>query len=221
MRQRARQFADWHRARLVGKLGRMNKIVHSPVRSRMRACLPAALVLAALVFGGCGGPTVYLNSDHFRPQFDPGSLSSYRGKAVLLRGFENVDQNTTIFTYPRSGPRRYGGPALTSYFWYCFRTGFEHIGLRVFEEGQAPANIPVMDVKLVRLGEDSYTFAVRLLGGAGQMPLDKQYTASAPPVTSQLPADLEARAYRITSDLILQITMDPQFQAIVASAGSP
>jgi len=199
----------------------MNKIVLSLFHSRMRTCLPAALVLAGVFCGGCGGPTVYLNSDHFKPQFDAGPLASYRGKAVLLRGFENVDENTTIFVYPRSGPRRYGGPVLTSYFWYCFRTGFEHMGLRVFEEGQAPANVPVMDVKLVHLGEDSYTLAVHLLGGAGQMPLDKQYTASAPPVTSQQPTDLEARAYRITSDLILQIAMDPQFQAIVASAGTP
>jgi len=192
-------------------------------RALRRFTIPAglALFLGAVLLGGCGGPTVYLNSDHFKPQFDASSLSSYRGKAIALRGFENADNNTTIFMYPRSGPRRYGGPVLASYFWYCFRSGFEHLGLRVFDEMQAPANTPIVDVKLVRLEENSYTVAVHALGGAGQAPLEKPYTVNAPPVTSEEPADLEAHAYQMTSDLILQIAMDPQFQAILAPAGNP
>lgn len=199
----------------------MENLNRSVCRSRICAGLPVALLLTSVLLGGCGGPTVYLNSDHFKPQFDAGSLSSYRGKAILLRGFENADNNTTIFMYPRSGPRRYGGPVLTSYFWYCFRTGFEHLGIRVFEETQAPPNLPIVDVKLVRLEENGYTVTVHVLGGAGQMPLEKQYTVNAPPVTSEQPGDLEAHAYRMTSDLILQIATDPQFQATLAPAGSP
>jgi hypothetical protein len=187
----------------------------------MRVALAALVLLVAAVSTGCGGPVIALNSDRYMPQFDASPLANYRGRALVMRNFENADENTTIFVYPRSGPRRYGGPVLTSYFWYCFRTAFERLGVRVYEEGQAPANLPMMDVRLLHLDESGYTVSVRVLSAESQSPLQKQYSVPGPPVTQQQAAVLEARAYQMTTTLFWEIVTDPQFQAIVAPVVRP
>ena len=178
--------------------------------------------MVGLFWGATPGCSTYvpLSEGRYLPQFDPAPLSDYRGRAILMRGFENIDDNTTIFMYPRSGPRRYGGPALTSYFWYCFRSAFTRLGVRVFEEGQfMPSNIPVMDVRLVRIDEDSFTVDVSLLGGAGELPIQKRLTVPGPPLTLLHRDELEARAYRMMTSLFWAIVTDPQFHAVAVQNG--
>jgi hypothetical protein len=173
------------------------------------------LTIVAVVASGC---SVYvpISSNRYAPAFDPAPLANYRGRAIVMRGFENVDDDTTIFMYPASGPRRYGGPALTSYFWYCFRTAFERLGVRVFEEGQAPPGLPVMDLRLTHIGDDGFVADVRLMGPSTQLGLRKRYAIKGPPVAASDAPSLEARAYQMVTSLFWTIVSDPEFQAIAA-----
>lgn len=159
---------------------------------------------------------VAISDGRFMPAFDPAPFAGYRGKAIVMRGFENADDNTTIFMYPRSGPRRYGGPALTSYFWYCFRTSFTRIGVRVLEEGLVMPDTPVMDVRLVHLDDQQFVVDVTVLGSARELPFQKRYTVPGPPMTAVTRDALEIRAYQMVSGLFLTIVSDPQFQAVAA-----
>jgi hypothetical protein len=173
------------------------------------------LLALALAPSGCG-VNVPIKADRYMPAFDPAPLANYRGRAILMRGFENADDDTTIFMYPASGPRRYGGPALTSYFWYCFRTAFERLGVRVFEEGQTTVSMPLMDVKLVHIGDDGFVADVRLMGPDLQPGLQKRYSIQGPKVTASDRLTLEIRAYQMMTLLFWAIVADPQFQTIAA-----
>jgi hypothetical protein len=175
----------------------------------------AALFLAVAP-SGCSS-VIGLNSDRYLPQFDPAPLANYQGAALVMRGFENADDNTTIFYYPKSGSRMYGGPVLTSYFWYCFRAAFERLGVRVFDEGPATADIPVMDVRMIRLNEGGYTVDVRLVGTGTPAVLHKRYSIAGPPLASLDFEVLETRAYQMTTALFLSIVNDPEFRAIATS----
>jgi hypothetical protein len=169
--------------------------------------------LTMLLATSACGTTVGLTSDRFMPQFDAGSLPMYRGRAILLRNFENVDNSTSFYKYPGDG-RRYGGPVLTSYFWYCFKSAFTKLGVNVFEEGQGPMGVPVMDMKLVQINEAGYTVDVVATGAGGQPPLQKRYAIAGPPISTADAAALEARAYQMMSMLFWAIVADPQFQGV-------
>jgi hypothetical protein len=199
------------------KLSVMAKARTVSVRPGMHVAL--GVVLASVAFSGCS-EVIALNSDRYLPELDAAALVSYRGSALVMRGFENADDNTTIFYYPKSGPRMYGGPVLASYFWYCFRTAFERIGVRVYDDGQAAPGIPVMDFRLIRLDEGAYTADVRVLGPAAQPALHKRYSVGGAPLASLDGRTLEARAYNMTTALFMSIVGDPEFQAAV-TAGSP
>jgi hypothetical protein len=185
------------------------------MRSAKRWLFVGFLAFAAVAPSGCG-VYVTLNSDRYMPAFDPAPLPSYRGRLILMRGFENADNDTTIFMYPASGPRRYGGPALASYFWYCFRSAFERLGMRVLEEGQAMAPVPVLDVRFIHIGDDGFVADVRLLGANPQLALQKRYTIQGPPVTTSDEWALEKRAYQMVTQLFWAMASDPQFQAVAA-----
>jgi hypothetical protein len=111
---------------------------------------------------------------------------------------------------------RYGGPVLTSYFWHCFRTAFERLGVRVFEEGQTPYLLPVMELALVHLGDDGFVADVRVDGPGTTLGLRKRYAINGPPLASNETAYLERRAYYMLSQLFWAIMADPQVMAILA-----
>jgi hypothetical protein len=192
-------------------------------RSCAFACKsPLALAAGLAVFlGTVAGCTTHvpISDSRFAPAFDPAPLSIYRGRAIVMRNFENVDENTTIFSYPRSGPRRYNTQFLTSYFWYCFRNGFYRIGTRVYEDGQTMPGISVMDMRLVHIDDDNFTVDVTVLGGQGQPPFQRRYSVPGPPLLVPRKAELEAHAYQMMSSLFLTIVSDPAFQAVSIPAG--
>jgi hypothetical protein len=192
-------------------LAAMTKTRLFSIVTNVRLGLVGTLALLALT-SGCG-TTVGLSSDRFAPQFDPAPLASYRGKAIVLHNFENVDANTSFYLYPGNG-RRYGGPVLTSYFWYCFKSAFTKLGVNVLDEGQGSAGLPTLDVKLVQIAEAGFTADVTLGGVMGKAPYQHTYTVSGPPITDMQAPALEARAYRMVSELFLAMVSDPQFQAL-------
>jgi hypothetical protein len=175
--------------------------------------LSALAVMSAT--SGCGA-TVGLSSDRYTPLFDAAALAKYNGKAIVLRTFENVDNNTSFFLYQGTG-RRYGGPVLTSYFWYCFKNSFAKLGVTVLEDGQPALGVPAMAMKLTHINENGFTVSVIASGASGQPPLQKDYAIVGPPVADPKDvAGLESRAYAMMSALFTNIASDPQFQSLVA-----
>jgi hypothetical protein len=169
------------------------------------------LVVSAIVLSGCAG-TVTLAADRYQPTIPALDVAAYKGKAVVLRNFENVDNATTLFAYPGNG-RKYGGPLLTSYFWHCFREAFERMGVTVYEDGNVPAgkSAPVMDVRLVAIHEASYRVGVSLRGPAGNFRW-KPFGITGPAVSSDDARVLERRAYQMMDALFIAIITDPEFR---------
>jgi hypothetical protein len=185
------------------------------VRKTSTVSLAALVAILASLGGlasGCG-PSIQLSSDRYFPLFDPAPLADYRGRAIVMRSFENVDEQTTFYTYRGSG-HRYGGPVLSSYFWYCFRNAFERLGVQVLEEGGSPAVAPVMAVRLVRINDASFIADVTLAAPDGRA-LQKRYAIAGPPVVSRARPDLEQRAYEMVSSLFWSIVASPEFRTIV------
>jgi hypothetical protein len=172
----------------------------------------AAVSSLLLMAVGCG-PAIGLTSDRYMPNFDAATLPRYRGQAIVLRSFTNVDENTRFYKYPGDG-REYGGPLLTSYFWYCFKTAFTRLGVNVFEDGTGPQGAPAMELKLFQISEAGFGADVLLTGAPGQPPLLKRYSIVGPPMTDQGDAALERRAYQMMTALFWKIVADPQFQTV-------
>ena len=181
-------------------------------RKTSTVSLAAIAVTLSCLASGCG-PSIQLSSDRYFPLFDPAPLADYRGRAIVMRSFENVDEQTTFYTYRGSG-QRYGGPVLSSYFWYCFRSAFERLGVEVLEEGGSSAAVPVMGMRLVRINDASFTADVMLAAPDGRA-LQKRYTVAGPPVASRAAPDLEQRAYQMVSSLFWAVAASPEFRAIV------
>ncbi len=180
----------------------------------MKLALVAAVALLVTT-AGCAS-TIGLSSDRYTPTFDTAPLAKYSGRVILLRTFENVDNDTSFFLYRGPG-RQYGGPVLTSYFWYCFKNSFAKLGVTVLDDGQAqPAGTPSVGAKLKHINEAGFTVSVTASGASGQ-PLEKDYSIAGPPITNPKDfAALESRAYAMMSALFASIVSDPQFQSVVA-----
>jgi hypothetical protein len=177
------------------------------------ALLAAVSVITATA--GCG-TTVGLSADRYTPAFDAAPLAKYSGKTVVLRNFENLDNDTTFFLYQGQG-RRYGGPVLTSYFWYCFKNSFTKLGTNAVDDTQAAPGMPSMDVKLKHINENNFAVSVVVSGASGQPPLQKDYAIAGPPIADPKDvAGLESRAYAMMSALFTSIVSDPQVQSLVA-----
>jgi hypothetical protein len=180
------------------------------------SCAKLGFLLAlGLLASGCA-TTIGLTSDRYTPLFDTASLANYNGKTVVLRSFENLDNDTSFFLYRGAG-RQYGGPVLTSYFWYCFKNSFAKLGVNVLDDGQAqPAGTPSVGVKLKHINENGFTVSVVAAGASGQ-PMEKDYSIVGPVITDPKDtAGLESRAYAMMSALFTNIVSDPQFQSVVA-----
>jgi len=168
-----------------------------------------------LLSSGCG-TTIGLSSDRYMPKLDTAPLAKYSGKAIVMHNFENADNDTSFYLYHGQG-RRYGGPVLTSYFWYCFKSTFTKLGVNVLDEAQAPTGTPALDVRLTHINEAGFTVVATVSGATGQPPLQKEYSISGPPIADPKDqAALESRAYSMMTALFGAMVSDPQFQAVVA-----
>ena len=103
-------------------------------------------LLACCAAWGCG-QRIYLSSSEYVSGIHAGDFSAYRGKSLLMPSFTNRAENTSIFYWYGADGRRYGGPLLTSFFWYVFKEDFNHIGVTVFDKG-APAGSATLEVQL-------------------------------------------------------------------------
>jgi hypothetical protein len=175
-------------------------------------------LLACVGATGCG-QRIYLSSSEYVPGIHAGDFSPFRGKSVLMPSFSNRAENTSIFYWYGAEGRRYGGPVLTSFFWYVFKEDFNHIGVNVFDKG-APAGSPQLDVELVSLTESSFDLAVRLTPVQGQA-LRKNFHIAGPPVTGDDDYALKWRAYHMVDLAFASIIDDAEFRAAFVGVPPP
>ena len=188
------------------------------MRMHVPSLLAYVFALAVLGMFGCQD-LIRLDAARFQPGISTPELAGYKGKAVVMRKFENVDDSTTVVSYRGNG-RRYGGPVLTSYFWNCFREGFERLGVSVYDEAGAPVGVeaPILDVRLVRIDESAYQVTVGLQGGATAAPFRKPFSVAGPRATTSDVAALQARAYDMMNALFVTMARDAEFKAAFAGA---
>jgi hypothetical protein len=183
------------------------------------ALLVGVFALAVLGTSGCQD-LIRLDSARFQPGISTPELAGYKGKAVVMRKFENVDDSTTQVSYRGNG-RRYGGPVLASYFWNCFREGFERLGVSVYDEASAPVGVQaaILDVRLVRIDESAYQVTVGLQGGSTAAVFRKPYSVAGPRATTSDSAALRARAYDMMNALFVAMVRDAEFKAAFTGGG--
>jgi hypothetical protein len=181
-------------------------------RSTTIAMVTLAGLLALGGATGCSRSFIGLSSSSYAPKFQAAEFSDYRGKEVYMPGFANRAENTSVFYYySTDGNRRYGGPLLASYFWYCFKSAFTHIGVKVYDGG-APASVPKLDVEFPSLTDAEFQFTVSL-EGQGVPPFRKTYKVAAPPPQSDDLSYLAERAYAMNDLAFTTIAWDPEFRA--------
>jgi len=185
-----------------------------PVR---RLIAVASCALVTVLFSACS-PAITLDSWRYQPNL--AANAAYAGRTIELANFENTDNDTSIFFYRGSDSRRYGGPVLTSYFWYCFRTAFERLGMRVYEPGTAPPGTPTLEVRMLQVNENVYRLGVHMRGAPGTPVLNRVYETTEPLPAKTDAATLEARAYRMMDAVFLAMVSDPAFQSALAGGAA-
>lgn len=179
-----------------------------------------AATMVAASGSGCGRSFVRLDSASYIPRFPPADFADYQNKSVYMPSFANRADNTTIFYYyGAEGSRSYGGPVLASYFWYCFKNAFTHIGVRVLERG-APQSVPKLEIEFPALSELEYQFTVTL-DAPGRKPFRKSYKVPAPPPASDDATYLAERAYTMNDLAFTTIIYDPEFRSAFMQAQPP
>ncbi len=174
------------------------------------------LVLSLLVFplllglNACS-VNVPLDASLYRTGIPAEKFSQYRGKQVYLGSFTNKAENTSIFHYyDRDKDVSYGGPLLTSLFWYCFSSAFLDIGIGVYEH-QSPPGVPQMSFTFFSLDDTGIKFNVTLKKDSFQI-FKKDYSLDMEKQESKDPKILEERAYRFIDLIIAAILEDSDFK---------
>jgi hypothetical protein len=205
------------------------------MRDYLKLIRLAVCFLAAVALLGCaGGSKIVLNKDNYKPGFRSGEFSRYRGKTVILDNFINQAANTRQWSYASAdGKFTYEATDhLESYMWYCFKKAFDSTGIKVLDQtyghpgpyyhpwwGPRPYQQPVAapkgvtDFQLILKSMTDQEWVVQvLIFKNGETKLQKDYTITVPPTTSQDKAELEKRAYRTVDQLVTAVFRDREFQ---------
>jgi len=198
---------------------------------RYLACMAAAF----LMLGCAAGSKVTMKQESYTPGFRTADFGRYKGKAVILDNFTNQASNTKSWGYNSADNKVYyeATTHLESYLWYCFQKAFQQMGMKVYDQTyggywgpyhpywwgaapppRAPAAVRgATDFQLVltSMTDQEVKFQV-LLFRNGESKLQKDFTATAQPVSSQDPQALEKGAYRLVDQMILTIFRDKDFQ---------
>ncbi len=174
-----------------------------------RAIIVSLSLLAVLWLSGCR-TFVELSSDRYVPRLPP-TIYGYEGTQLLMQGFENRANDTSIFYYYSPTSRAsYGGPVLASYLWYSFQKALLRLGIHVYNQPPA-APVPEMRLGFLSWNDQHFQCEVQLLF-PGQVPFVKQYGITSPAPVED-PAYMEQQAYRQVDQIVSRIFDDPEFAA--------
>ena len=194
-------------------------------------------ILVALVAGvflaGCGasGTKVLIKTDQYKPSFNAGEFSRYKGKKAVLANFHNQAANTTSWGYSSGDKKFYyeGNERLESYFWSCFKKSFAHVGVQlvdyVYDPNsavrywwgvagyRAPKGVPEFQMVLTSLTDQDFTFKVYVFRD-GETKLEKEMTVKTAAAATDDAAELEKRSYRLVDQAFVTILRDRDFQRV-------
>ena len=200
---------------------------------RYLTCIAAAF----LMFGCAAGSKVTMKQESYTPGFRTADFSRYKGKTVILDNFINQAANTKTWGYNSADNKVYyeATTHLESYLWYCFQKAFQQMGMKVYDQtyggywnpyhpywwGAAPPPRAPAAVKgatefqliLTSMTDQEAKFQVLLLKN-GENKLQKDYTVTAHPVSSQDAKELEKGAYKLVDQMIITIFRDRDFQKV-------
>jgi hypothetical protein len=198
------------------------------------------ICILGFFLAGCatvGSTKITMNYDKYSPSFRAGDYSYMKGKKVILSTFSNQAQNTKAWSYS-SVDNKYmyeGNATLESYYSYCFKKAFRHIGVKVVDyqyddrdyhyhhhywwgypgpgSYRAPKGVPEFQFVLTSLTDQEFKFKV-LLFRNGETKLDKSYTVTMPPAGTDKITDLERRSYRLVDLAFTAIMKDGDFRRV-------
>jgi hypothetical protein len=201
--------------------------------------------IVGLFLAGCGGAAgskILMKQGKYTPQFRSGDYSRYKGKKLVMAGFTNQAGNTKAWSY-NSADNKYmyeGDAQLESYYLYCFKKAFKHIGVnmvdyqyddRYRDDGyyhhhhgywwgapgpgnyRAPKGVPEFGLTLTSLTDQEFSFKVYLYKN-GETKLEKDFTVKMSAAGTENVADLEKRSYRLVDLAFTTIMKDKDFQRV-------
>ena len=199
--------------------------------------------IICLFLAGCGGAAsskILMKEGKYSPSFGSGDYSRYKGKKLILAGFTNQAGNTKAWAY-YSADNKYmyeGDAKLESYYWYCFKKAFHHIGVNVvdyyygggprpygyhygwgygYDPGpdarRAARGVPELGMTLTSLTDQEFSFKVYVYKN-GETKLEKDFTVKMNAAGTENPADLERRSYRLVDLAFTTIMKDKDFQRV-------
>ena len=194
-------------------------------------------VVLVLIIGvfltGCGasGTKILIKTDQYKPSFNAGEFSRYKGKRAVLANFHNQAANTTTWGYSSGDKKVYyeGNERLESYFWTCFQKSFKHVGVKLVDYVhdpnyavrywwgvagyRAPKGVSEFQMVLTSLTDEAFTFKV-LVFRDGETKLEKEMSVKMAAVATDNAADLEKRSYRLVDPAFVMILRDKDFQRV-------
>ncbi len=169
-------------------------------------------IFTLLIIQGCA-LHVPLDSTKYVSDISKSNYIKYQGKEILLNSVINNAADTSIFFYfSQNGKIQYGGPALTSYFWYCFNSALLNIGLGVHEHS-APKGVPVFEFIISSLNDSQVKFTFTLKKTVF-LKFKKEYIVTMPQSDTKNPEDLEKRAYQMVDLIITTVLDDKEFETV-------
>jgi len=169
--------------------------------------------LISISFISCSSVLVNvpLSAAKYKSNLSKSDFLQYEGTQIYLEYIDNKAENTTIFYYYSPDEKiKYGEEALTSYFWYCFRSGLEGIGMGVYENPPSH-EVPYFNLTFSSLTDREFKFTV-VLRKAGFLLLKKDYTVVMEDPKTMDEKMLESNAYQLIDVTLQTILNDEEFQ---------
>jgi len=199
-----------------------------------QVCYIVCLMAAFLLLGCAAGSKVTVKQESYIPGVRSAEFGHFKGKTVILDNFINQAANTKTWGYNSADNKVYyeATTHLESYLWYCFQKAFQQMGMKVYDQsyggywnpyhpywwGAAPPPRAPAAVKgatefqliLTSMTDQEAKFQVLLLKN-GENKLQKDYTVTVKPVSSQDTKELEKGAYKLIDQMIITVFKDREF----------
>ncbi len=180
---------------------------------RIIISLKLIIFLMLIVLISCSSSLVKvpLSASKYKSNIFKSEFSQYEGTQIYLEYIDNKAENTSIFYYySPDGKIQYGDEALTSYFWYCFRSGLEDIGMGVYEDPPSD-EVPSLNLTFFSLTDREFKFTI-VLRKSGFLLLKKQYIVEMEESATMDKIILENKAYQLIDLTLQKILSDEEFQ---------
>jgi hypothetical protein len=172
-------------------------------------------VLTGFFISGCVSKKVMINN--YTPALSK-DWAAYKGQKICFLYFQNHAQDATrYYFYSKDKMTGYtSDQPLFDYFRHAFEIACAKAGMIVTNEDKPDLTAPAMWVTLLSVTDERFQTKVWVQKKDVTV-FTKPYSVEdpSPPPKDASPADLEQRAYKMTSRLIESILDDPEFRKVI------